>query len=139
MRSEANLLSSSFCSHPCRVRMTTVSIERNKNWKQEPVPRKEKQFEQYNVSHLRIRVFASHLTERFHFIEIIWKPVRSFLRIEPIVVPGNCRNVTYRSSSRLVAKYYVPIVISPGCKMSRTYRHLVQLQNVTYRSSPRSV
>ena len=62
-------------------------------------------------------MFASHLTEHYNFVEIIWKVVvRSFLGIVPIVVSSGCTNVTYRSSSRAVAE------------MSRTDRHLVQLQ-----------
>ena len=63
-------------------------------------------------------LFASHLTEHFSFIEIIWKLVRSFLEIEPILVSANCINVTYRSSSRPVAQ------------ISRIDRRLVQLENI---------
>ena len=46
-------------------------------------------------------MFASRLTEHSNFAEIVWKLVRLFPGIEPIVVSSSCK------------KSHVPIVVSP--------------------------
>ena len=75
--------------------------------------------------------------KHFNFAEIIWKlVVRSFLGIEPIVVSGNCRNVTYPSSFRPVAGLFTYRPSSrPVSKVTHILsyrRNIVKLLSNTY-------
>ena len=77
---------------------------------------------------LKIWLFASHLKEHFNFAEIILKFVGwSFFWIKSIVVSSNCRNVTYRSSSRPVAGTFT---YRPSSSAISKITHILYRRNV---------